>query len=775
MNRLLLLTQLLFACPSAKPPPVEASTRCEIDLGQYNLSAVGTGVSTNGSLAGVVLQNSRLSALITTPGRSYDSLPQGGTLIIDGLLEVGPNYALGRTVKVDQLEVLNDGASGGYAVVAASGDDTVNDAINVKRVLGDSLAINPEAAVPSVRVTTYYVLSPGENRVRMLTAVCNRGQDHVVMPVGDLLRFSNSDVVNAGGCNGGLGVNGCTTDTSQWLGAQGDGRAVAYRAFNLTDFTVAATNGRFTVGDSQAVLIGVEDAAGVENWATPGDQQLGGFGVLPGDKNVYVRDVHVGGDLAEITSTFLAMDQATKSRATITTKYADGTPAAGTRVSIRRVTGDTYTLGLSGTDGVARFDLPPGNYLLSGGQQGYGVEPHSQLTVPSNGSVDATVTLGESHFLTVNNTGPATSRVVVRCQGECANYDHLFTPSTLPAGVAAVRRIGNSTQLRLPPGEYDVEVTGGGDFTRHRETVNLTSGDQTVDATLVQAVDTTGWALLDEGDQVVTFDYGSFSAWPPQGTLFDWTGADGPTLRLDELFELMTPGDEAIILDTPRTTLSALKVDTASGATHASSSDFRFDGIDNPFSFNFHAQRVTNIAEMNDWLTFLRIGQRKTAVGPVTWLQEDGLRNNRAIASNGPFVSLTATVAGGDGTVFVPGDTIHASNGAVIEVTVTVQGADWVQYDEVELLISEPGRGSVEGAPNNTHISSGAEFLHTHDPAALPLDGQRVHTTDTFTVTATQDSFLVALVRGTSASAAVDSVTGERAFAVSSAIYIDVP
>ncbi len=74
--------------------------------------------------------------------------------------------------------------------------------------------------------TTYYVLSPGESRVRVLTAFCNQGHDTIVTEMGDLIDQGGSiEFFNPTGCTNGLGSAGCLIDPATWFGFQGDGVA----------------------------------------------------------------------------------------------------------------------------------------------------------------------------------------------------------------------------------------------------------------------------------------------------------------------------------------------------------------------------------------------------------------------------------------------------------------------------------------------------------------------------------------------------------------------
>ena len=103
-------------------------------------------------------------------------------------------------------------------MVAATGQDAVDDYVNVPNMIdgylgaGVKLVVSPDDALPFT-ATTYYVLSPGETRVRALTAVCNSSHDGVITEMGDLIDQGGAiEYFNPTGCTNGIGVNGCLVD-----------------------------------------------------------------------------------------------------------------------------------------------------------------------------------------------------------------------------------------------------------------------------------------------------------------------------------------------------------------------------------------------------------------------------------------------------------------------------------------------------------------------------------------------------------------------------------
>lgn len=552
MRRLpLALVLFLTACPQKqviKPP--EPSGRCDVDLSTLDqFSNVGTGATATtvteasqliggnyaqGRVGDLLLENDRLRVVIQQPTHLIAPIPYGGTIIDadlkrsagtagrDEFGKMGLVYAFGRTVNHTKVEVLNDGSKGGYAVIAATGEDTVVDYVNVKNVISDflgnvQLVRDPNEPMPYL-VTTYYVLSPGESRVRVLSAFCNQGKDTISMQVGDIVEQGGvSEIFNPDGCTNGLGAKGCLVDPSSWFGYQADGVAYGYRAYKFADSKTPATNALLYVAGVAAVLADGENQAGLLSWVDANaTRRPGAFGVLPGDKRTFLRDFFVGKDLGEITGAMLALDAAPKSRLTVTTQNADGTPLPGGRVTIKNAeSGRMQTLFVADAQGLARGDVRPGNYLMGVGALGSAIEALTPVSVPSNGEANVTLRKGASRLLTVQVADPfnrpLTSKVVVRCSNPpCTNqlidYRGWANVEDQPSDLQAIVHVGADGRavIPLPPGEYEVLVSRGMEFSAFPDTypvrgqaVDLRTADQTVPVTLAQVVDSTGWMSAD--------------------------------------------------------------------------------------------------------------------------------------------------------------------------------------------------------------------------------------------------------------------------------------
>lgn len=548
---LLALLFVLTACPTTKkPPPPEPTGRCDIDLASLNqFSNVGNGATAKtiddpsqlvggnyaqGRLGDLILENDRVRVVVQQATRAIAPIPYGGTIIDadlkrsagtpgrDEFGKLGLVYAFGRTVNHTKVEVLEDGSRGGYAVIAATGEDTVVDYVNVKNVISDflgnvQLVRDPNEPIPFL-VTTYYVLSPGESRVRVLSAFCNQGKETVSMQVGDIVEQGGvSEIFNPDGCTNGLGAKACLIDPSSWFGYQADGVAYGYRAYKFADSKTPATNALLYVAGVAAVLADGENQAGLLSWVDANaTRRPGSFGVLPGDKRTFLRDFFVGKDLGEISGTMLGLDSAPKSRLTVNVQNADGTPFPFGRVTVKNAeTGRMLTMLVADAQGLARGDVRPGNYLIGTGALGSAIAPLTPVSVPSNGEANVTVKKGGTRTLTVQVTDPfnlpLTSKVVVRCANppctdQLINYRAWANVEDQPSDIQAIVHVGADGRvvIPLPPGEYEVLVSRGMEYSAFPDTfptrgqpVDLRTADQMVTATLAHVVDTTGFMSAD--------------------------------------------------------------------------------------------------------------------------------------------------------------------------------------------------------------------------------------------------------------------------------------
>lgn len=550
MRVCLLLLLALTACPPPqRPPPPDPPARCQVALDELMLfSKLGTGARAQliagpdqligggfaqGRTGDVLLTNDKVRVIVQQPGRTIGPNPYGGAIIDAELVrptgpgrdqfgKMAPLYAFGRTPQVDSVEILDDGSKGGFAVVAATGRDTVNDYLNVPNalasVLGEvTLRTDPDGALPLL-ITTYYVLSPGETRVRVLTAFCNEGREPITTTVGDLIESGGeTEFFNPGSCTGAMGAAGCQIDPSPWFGWQAPGVAYGYRSYAFRDRKTPTTNAILTVAGVVGVMAEGRDRDGLLTWTSTSREPVGAFGILPAEPRLFLRDLVIEPDLARVQASLLALDGAPRSRLDVTVLDGTGQPLPDARIAVVGAeSGKQVTLAVSDQSGRARFDVPVGNYRLSTGAPGAALENATDVAAPSTGEAQVTLRHGLRRSLVVSVKDPfgrpLTAKVVVKCPAgvcaaETARLRPFFDQETLPSDVQAVEFVpaSGTATVALPPGAYEVFVTRGPEYSAFPDTfptrgqpVDLSMAPAArVEATLAQVVDSTGWINAD--------------------------------------------------------------------------------------------------------------------------------------------------------------------------------------------------------------------------------------------------------------------------------------
>lgn len=554
---------LLAACPQTPEPDggrrdagADAGAedagplvRCEADLEPFLGEVVGSarvkelaagdavigGPNAQARPGDFLLENERIRVVVQGPSRWFGPLPYGGTLLDadlvrpagqpgnDHLGEVGLLYNFGRTVKPTRFEVLSDGRDGGAAVLAVTGDDAANDYLSIRNRLTESLGrvplADPAVAVPLL-ITNYFVLNPGEQRVRYLTAFCHAGGTQVFgLAVGDLTDpGSVLEIFNPRSCTNGFGAGGVCfgLDRMNWFGYQGDGVAYGYAPYKTGSPTFPEPqNAVLTVAGITGTMLGLNGLTGLASWVqASSDLRDGELRMGPSGKALIARDFWVGTDLGQV-GTLIEASRARLTRAQtgqlVGLVRSGGRPLPGARVAVESDVG--RSVAVTGADGRYALTLEARAYRVSAWAPGR--EPTSQRAV-TVGSTPATVDLDlvEPQRLTVtvqDGAGaPLPAKITVLCpNGPCVTPNRLLAPykdvgkDPQPDHVQAITRAGADGRavVDLPPGQYLVLVSRGPEYsifpndypTSPGVTVDLRSQPQAIAATLVRVVDTTGW------------------------------------------------------------------------------------------------------------------------------------------------------------------------------------------------------------------------------------------------------------------------------------------
>lgn len=548
----------LTSCP--KPGgggPEPLVPRCEVDLkasGFFKYDGTGAsaqkvagaaqligGEGATGRVGDVLLQNDKLRVIIEQPGRTVGPFLSGGGIVDADLRRpagepgrdvfgrMALTYGFGRLTSVRQVEILSDGSEGGPAVVASTGVDVEHDLISLETLINSiaglpvKFVVDAKQPVP-VRGTTYYVLSPGEERVRMLTAYCNDGDKPAQMPLIELLDVGAFEIFNPGPCGETLGLHEldisdaeCALAPSKWFGVQSDGVAYGLRSMSLKDPTrPVEANALLGYGGVLGAVIEGESLSGVISWTDASARERPGTFIVRGKKQgLYLRDFVVSRDLAGVASVLEAADGNALGTLNATVTLPGGAAAASARINVKDDTGAMVGVLEADAAGRASTKLKPGTYTLSAALWGRVIGADVQATLSAGGATDAALSVGEGHTLHVSVRdeagAPMPAKLTVFCAGgPCAYTDVTYKPYFLrdhtTMGAAAIEFVPVSGELSvlLPPGQYEAVVSRGPEYSTWPDTwptsaaaVDLTAQDVTLNATLGRIVDTTGWMSAD--------------------------------------------------------------------------------------------------------------------------------------------------------------------------------------------------------------------------------------------------------------------------------------
>ncbi|OIP36238.1 MAG: hypothetical protein AUK47_15485 [Deltaproteobacteria bacterium CG2_30_63_29] len=354
----------------------------------------------------------------------------------------------------------------------------------------------------------------------------------------------------------------------------------------------------------------------------------------------------------------------------------------------------------------------------------------------------------------------------------------------------------------------------------------------------VRALGAEGQLATMVGEELTTFTYGHFNAFPLQhapndrnGGAIDWAVDDGPAMHPRDIFAAFTanPGEQVIQVNHPQSGyFSAIYLDARTLTSHADPTLHRIapaepapvTGDTGLFDEGFTAVEVYNgysrnsfWGVMNSWFPMVAQGLVPTITAtsdshrvysslggsPCTWVHVGAGRDtpstmdaatfvsqtnaNQAFGSNGPFVRLWATNAAGE-RVETAG--LLASGGANHEVTigVEVQTPLWMKVDTVTLYGNLVDTAPLPGEVNTTEPTSlevasftltDADLLPSASPGAEPTRLLRYRKEVTFTVAPAADSYYVVTVEGKSAPSMVPVIwSNTQPFAFSNALLVDV-
>ena len=312
-----------------------------------------SGYYANGQTGDVILENDLITIVISAIGHTtYQSL-NGGTVIdagfsqnrVDALGELYPYFDDNwpRQAEYTSLVIVDDGSSGGPAIVRAIGHDSFNAAL---------------------QVLTEYSLSDVSQVLSMTTSVTNSGASNISSyEMGDAFHWGNSQKYAPGY---GFSLTGTTAEP--WLASVADGVSYGYcgPAGNLW-----GPHGSY--------------------WS---DVNVTTAQIGPGETVSYLRYLVVGpGDIASVATIIHELKGTPVGTVTCSvTSGVSGLPIAGATIDAFDTSDQPYLRMQTAADGTATTTLPTGDWRLVASAWGYDSAEQS-FTVTTGGNDDKLFTL----------------------------------------------------------------------------------------------------------------------------------------------------------------------------------------------------------------------------------------------------------------------------------------------------------------------------------------------------------------------------------------------
>jgi hypothetical protein len=499
-----------------------------------------------GRVGDYLLANDRIRAIIKQPGRDLSFLLTYGGNIVDADIvrpagEPGrdnfgamtPLINVSSTVNVQEITVVNDGANGEPAVIRTVGRDDLLDAIDpnnaISSISGGAVGLPPSAIdndIP-VQVMTDFSLPLGADAIRIETTILNEGDEELTIYIGDYVNSSGElDTFAPSFGFGEIIFRPVIPYLAYPQVGETNGITYGIVPLPIPDTPVVASG--FGQAGFFAYLLG-QDILNVLLTGEPGIAVI-----APGETQSYVRYFVVSdGDVGSIAA--IQQELVGTAIGEISGRVTvNGEPAAGAHVSVVQTPGvlgapfNVVTAMRTDDAGNYRGTAEPGEYAVMAKLFGYRYD--SGTTTPNQ----YPVTVAEGATATVDIEIPDTGRLVVSAADQSGNplpaklslvgFDQAPDPGNHTvfaivsidgfvfasdiknkgaelyglAGVHFIDATGTTGMIEVPPGEYEVVVSRGTEYSDHRQRVVIRSGQTTaVDSTLVRVIDTPGFVSGD--------------------------------------------------------------------------------------------------------------------------------------------------------------------------------------------------------------------------------------------------------------------------------------
>jgi hypothetical protein len=501
--------------PDAAPGPVPGEVPVEVDLAPYLTPLPGaagrasvrvaagpddllTGPSAQGRAGDWVLENERVRFVIERAARVIGPCPWGGNVIdsaarrpdgtfTEDVLGEGCLFlSVGQTFAPDRFEVVADGADGGAAVLSATGRVEQLDFIHLQGMIaaflsGAAVRIPWDSErLPPVTITQSWILRPGDQGVRVVTALRNDGATQYDSPVGFFIDSGGSvEFFNPSSSLRGFGYEDLSPSTLTGepltlLAFRGERGSHAYFPEPSAELSTDLPRAGFYVSIA-GVAVSILDRTDLLSTIVPAPAQIptlpGALHLAPGESARRVHWQYAGtGALSSMLDAGWRDAGVATGALHGTVTDAAGAPVVGARVSAVDAEGRTLNQAMSADDGTYALRTPPGTLTVRA-FAGNRVGAAAPLAVGVDADVQADVQLPAAGTLHVQirlpDGTPAPGKVMVMCEGPCrdqpASTERDVSFDGPIDGSAATVFTGPSGEAEIPvaAGQYRVSVTRG--------------------------------------------------------------------------------------------------------------------------------------------------------------------------------------------------------------------------------------------------------------------------------------------------------------------------
>ena len=439
---------------------------------------------------------------------------------LDNFLEIQPAVQIETVINAQTVEIVNDGADGQPAVIRTCGPDDVLDFVNPSTIIEDIGGLPFPAAADDVDYDvegcTEYRLAPGERAVQLVTTLFNNE---------DVDRgFYVGDYINAAGeveqwTTSGLGLGEILTSDLSVMSFIGYGEAagVDYAHVTLPIAGSPRPGSSFFTASGVSYVMQSNSVINVVFGAPPT------FLVPAHGSNSFTRYFAVGDGSG---SNAVDLERMVKGLPVGTLRgcvTVGGAPAPQARVAVGPVQNGAIasvsSIFVTDADGCYAGTLAPGGYGVAGARPGVpyegggptplvhaiaiaaGTTAVQDIALPATGRLQVQVTDADAASLParVSVVGIDPSPEILFPGGDATGLFH-DPKEALQFGIVHVdyTDAAGRVDFAIEPGEYQVAVSRGGEYSLFTQTVTVAAGAPVeIAARLARVVDTSGFVSSD--------------------------------------------------------------------------------------------------------------------------------------------------------------------------------------------------------------------------------------------------------------------------------------